>query len=180
VDPIYYETSYYLAPEEEVSKPYSLFQSALTETGASAIAKISMHRREHTVLIRPSASGLVLHTLFYQDELHAAKRPPAPAKPKFTAKELDLAKSLVKHLAAPFKPAEFHDAYRDNVERLIEQKLSGETVTAVQRPRKAQVIDLMAALKRSLKAHAGGRGVAEETLPKRKTARKRSARRKAA
>jgi len=151
VDPILFESSYYVAPDEKVSKPYVLFLAALTETKSDAIAKIAMHNREHVVIIRPAEGGLVLHTLYYADELHAANKVEAP-KIKFSAKELELAKNLVTRMAAPFKLASFHDAYRENVERLIEEKQKGRKITAVKQPRKAPVIDLMDALKRSLKS----------------------------
>jgi DNA end-binding protein Ku len=103
------------------------------------------------VVIRPAEGGLVLHTLYFADELHAANKVEAP-KTKFSAKELELAKSLVTRMAAPFKLASFHDAYRENVERLIEEQQKGRKITAVKQPRKAPVIDLMEALKRSLKS----------------------------
>ena len=153
VDPIYFESSYYVAAEDKTAKPYVLFLAALTESKQDAIAKIAMHNREHVVLIRPSNGGLVLHTLYYADELHKTNRSETP-KAKYTAKELELAKSLVKNLSAPFKPQEFKDEYRENVERLIEQKHKGQKVTAVKQPRKAPVVDLMEALKRSLKESA--------------------------
>jgi DNA end-binding protein Ku len=153
VDPIYFQSSYYVAAEEKTAKPYSLFVAALADTKQDAIAKIAMHNREHVVLIRPSEDGLVLHTLYYPDELHRTNRKEAP-KAKYTAKELELAKSLVKSLTAPFKPNQFKDEYRQNVERLIEQKRKGQKVTEVKQPRKAPVVDLMEALKRSLKESA--------------------------
>jgi DNA end-binding protein Ku len=153
VDPIYFESSYYVAAEDKTAKPYVLFMAALTDTGQNAIAKIAMHNREHVVLIRPSEGGLVLHTLYYPDELHKTNRSEVP-KAKYTAKELELAKSLVNHLTAPFKPHEFKDTYRENVERLIEQKSKGQKITTVKQPRKAPVVDLMEALKRSLKSAA--------------------------
>ena len=90
---------------------------------------------------------------YYPDELHKANKSEAP-KGKFTGKELEMAKSLVQHLTAPFKPNEFKDTYRENVERLIEQKRKGQKVTTVKQPRHAPVIDLMEALKRSLKSAA--------------------------
>jgi DNA end-binding protein Ku len=151
VDPIYFESSYYVAAEDKTAKPYVLFMAALTDTGQNAIAKIAMHNREHVVLIRPSEGGLVLHTLYYPDELHKINRSEVP-KAKYTAKELELAKSLVNHLTAPFKPHEFKDTYRENVERLIEQKRKGQKITRVKQARKAPVVDLMEALKRSLKS----------------------------
>jgi DNA end-binding protein Ku len=151
VDPIFFESSYYLGPDERVTKPFALFMAALTETKHGAIAKIAMHNREHVVIIRPAEGGLVLHTLYYDNELHKANKSDAP-KTRFSIKELELAKSLVSHMAAPFKPAVFHDTYRENVEHLIDQKKKGQKITGVEQPRKAPVIDLMEALKRSLKS----------------------------
>ena len=153
VDPLFFESSYYVAPEEKVSKAYTLFIAALTETKQSAIAKVAIHNREHVVLIRPSEAGLVLHTLFYSDELRKSNRGALP-KVKFTAKELEMAKDLISRLAAPFEPGQFHDTYRENVERLIEEKRKGNKITKFSRPRKAPVIDLMEALKRSLASAA--------------------------
>jgi DNA end-binding protein Ku len=153
VDPILFESSYYVGPDEKIGKPYALFLAALTQTKSDAIAKIAMHNREHVVIIRPAEGGLVLHTLYYAGELHKANQAEAP-KATFSAKELELAKSLVGHMQKPFNPAAFHDTYRENVERLIEEKKKGHKVTAVKQPRKAPVIDLMEALKRSLKSPA--------------------------
>lgn len=151
VDPIFFESSYYVAAEDKTANPYVLFMAALSDTRQDAIAKIAMHNREHVVLIRPSGGGLILHTLYYPDELHKTNKSETP-KAKYSAKELELAKSLVSHLTAPFKPNEFHDTYRENVERLIRQKQKGEKITTVTQPRKAPVIDLMEALKRSLES----------------------------
>jgi len=106
------------------------YGSTFKNAGASnyAIAKLAMHNREHIVLIRPDREGLVLHTLFYPDELHISNRQSIPKKSEATKKELELASQLIKQLSAPFKPKEFHDTYRENVEKLIEQKENGEHV----------------------------------------------------
>jgi DNA end-binding protein Ku len=151
VDPIYFEASYYVAPESASSKPYSLFFAALKETKQYAIAKVAMHNREHVVLMRPSEGALVLHTLFYSNELHKSNKKDPP-KSAYSAKELELAKTLIKHLSGPFKPQEFEDTYRENVERLIQEKSKGKKITTVEQPRKAPVIDLMEALKKSLQS----------------------------
>jgi DNA end-binding protein Ku len=169
IDPLLFESSYYVAPEEKVSKPYALFMAALAETKQDAIAKLAMHNREHVVLIRPAEGGLVLHTLYYEDELHKANKAEMP-KSKFSAKELEMAKSLVQHLSGKFKLADFRDTYRENVERLMEEKRKGEKITAVKQPRKAPVIDLMTALKKSLAATAGQGTAAKKTARKRKAA----------
>jgi DNA end-binding protein Ku len=86
VDPIYFESSYYVAPDETVSKPYELFLQALTETRYEAIAKVTMHNREHTVVIRATDGGLLLHTLFYPNELRAANRPDVKSGKKASGK----------------------------------------------------------------------------------------------
>ena len=175
VDPIYFESSYYVAPDEKVDKPYALFLAALTETQSNAIARITMHNREHVLVIRPSQGGLVLHTLYYSGELHQANRAEG-AKTKFSAKELELAKTLISQMAAPFKPAAFHDTYRENVERLIEQKHKGQKITTVKQPRKAPVIDLMKALQRSLKSAGPAKSAAKRgSSPSRKTASRHTA-----
>ena len=151
VDPIYFESSYYVAPEEAAAKAYQLFAQALEQTKYHALGKLAMHGREHIVLIRPRGGSMVLHSLFYPNELHEANRAAAKST-KLPAKEMELAKSLVQHLAGPFKPSIFHDSYRENVERLIRQKQKGQKISLVAKPKKAPVIDMMEALKRSLAA----------------------------
>jgi len=151
VDPIYFESSYYVAPDEAATKPYQLFAQAMEQTKYHAIGKLAMHGREHIVLIRPRDGGMVLHTLFYPNELHEANRA-AGESTKLTVKEMELAKSLVQHLASPFKPSTFHDSYRENVKHLIRQKQKGQKISVVAKPKKAPVIDMMEALKRSLAA----------------------------
>jgi len=151
VDPIYFEHSYYVAPGEDLTKPYAVFSKALQESKYSALAKVSMHGREHVVLIRSADDDLVLHTLFYTNELHQANKQ-VPAKASVNAKEVSLATQLIKQLAGPFKPGEFHDTYRENVEKLIEQKKKGQKITAEPKSKRAPVIDLMEALKKSIKA----------------------------
>lgn len=164
VDPIYLEHSYYVAPGEELTKPYAVFCKALKDSGYSAIAKVSMHGREHVVLIRSAENDLVLHTLFYPDELHQGNRQSAPPKNATTSKELALATQLIKQLAAPFKPDEFHDTYRENVEKLVEQKKKGQKVTTEPKTKRAPVIDLMEALKKSIKS-SGASAAGNKTKP---------------
>jgi len=172
VDPIYLERSYYVAPGDQVSKPYVLFMKALKEASYSAIAKVTMHGRENVVIIRSTQDQLLLHTLYYANELHEANKPSVPAKANATRKELELATQLIEHLAGPFKPEEFHDTYRENVEKLIEQKKKGQKITATEhQPRRAPVVDLMEALKKSLKSsEAKAKAKATKTPRRRKAA----------
>jgi DNA end-binding protein Ku len=180
VDPIYFEHSYYVAPGDKVDKPFALFLKALQETKYSAIAKVAMHNREHVVLIRFSEDQLVLHTLFYQDELHEANKQKIPAATGSTKKELELATALIRQLAGPFKPDQYHDTYRENVETLIAQKKKGEKVTSEPKPRRAPVVDLMEALKRSIKASASSKAISETTTKAKSRVSATTKRRKAA
>ncbi len=150
IDPIFLETSYYVSPEEAVSRPYALLLQAMKDTSYDAIAKVAMHGREHIVVLRPSDHGIVLHTMYFVDEIHAEREAGAPKQAKFERKELDLAKKLIDTLAAPFKPEEFHDQYRENVERLIKAKRQGRKVRPIKQPKAAPVVDLMQALQKSL------------------------------
>ncbi len=170
VDPIYLEHSYYVGPDEKVGKPYALFLKALQETKYSAIAKVSMHGREHVVLIRASENQLILHTLFYEDELHAANKQTIPAAATATKKELELATALIRQLAGPFKPEQYHDTYRENVEQLIDQKKKGEKVTTEPKAKRAPVIDLMEALKKSIQSAAPPKEAKAAKAPKRRKA----------
>jgi len=174
VDPLFFESSYYVATEGSGAKPYALFMAALAQTKQDAIAKVAMHNREHIVLIRPSGGGLILHTLYYADELHKSNQSETP-KAKYTAKELDLAKSLVSHLTAPFKPEQFQDTYRENLERLIKQKQKGQKITSTEQPRMAQVVDLMEALKRSLEAGKPAKDTAKQNRRKKAAGQRKAA-----
>jgi DNA end-binding protein Ku len=152
VDPIFLESSYYVAPEEKMAKPYLLLLRALEETKYYAVAKIAMHGREHIVMIRPAEKVLVLHTMYFVGELQKANTPAVSTREKFSAKEIELAKTLINTLAGPFKPEIYHDEYRDNVERLIEAKKRGRKITAVEKPKTRPVLNIMEALQKSLQA----------------------------
>jgi len=150
VDPIFLEKSYYVAPEEAVSRPYALLLEAMKETKYDAIAKMAMHGREHIIILRPGENGIVLHTMYFEDELHKEKDMGAPAQTKFEKKEMDLAKKLVETLAAPFQPQQYYDKFKRNVEELIEKKRTGQKITPIRQPKQTPVLDLMAALQQSL------------------------------
>jgi DNA end-binding protein Ku len=151
VDPIFLEKSYYVAPEEAVSRPYTLLLEAMKQTRYDALAKVAMHGREHIVILRPTDHGIVLHTMYFVDELHKANETAPASDTAFDKKELDMAKKLVEALAGSFEPEKYHDEYRSNVEQLIEQKRKGQKVTPITQPKSAPVLDLMQALQQSLK-----------------------------
>jgi DNA end-binding protein Ku len=149
IDPVYFESSYYLAPEEAGKKPYALLSRAMQESGYLAVAKLAMHNREYTVLLRPHESGLMLHTMFYQDEIREA--PAITNHTNLKEGELKVAHQLIEALAAKWEPEKYHDTFEENLKRLIKARMEGGEVTAVEKPRKqAPPTDLMAALRQSL------------------------------
>jgi DNA end-binding protein Ku len=149
LDPIYLDSSYYITPEEAGLKAYTLLMKAMQETGYGAIAKLTMHQREHIVIIRPGAKTLSLHTMFYSNEVRNADALPID-KVEVKEQEKKLAEQLIQSLAAPFEPEKYRDEYSDNVRALIGAKLQGQQVTQAPQPHLAPVIDLMDALKKSL------------------------------
>jgi DNA end-binding protein Ku len=151
VDPIYFETSYYVAPDEAGERPYSLLQEALRQTGFVGLAQLAMHSREHIVLVRPGRTGMIAHTMYYPDEVRSAQEFRTDAS-NINARELDLAKRLIETLAAPFEPQKFRDTFRERLREIIDAKVKGRQVAEEREtPRRtAAVVDIMDALQRSL------------------------------
>ena len=155
VDPIYFETSYYLMPEEAGKRPYALLAKALEETGYLGIAKVTMHNREYTVILRPDEGGIVLHTMYYENEVRRLENFGA-SDVEVKEAEVKVAEQLIKALEAKFEPEKYHDTFEENVRELIKAKLEGKEVTPVEKPKKlAPVTDLMSALKQSLATMEG-------------------------
>lgn len=170
IDPVWFEASYYLMPEPAGQRPYALLLRAMVETGTWAVAQLTMHNREYLSLVRPSAlagvpdshpgrerQGLLLHTLYYLDELRVADgfgSAAADAKPA----ELKLAGELIQGLTRPFDPTRFEDHYRKNLEQLIATTMEGKPAKAQPAARRlAPVADLMQSLKASLRQSQASR-----------------------
>jgi DNA end-binding protein Ku len=152
VDPVYFESSYYLMPEDAGKRPYALLSKALEETDYVAIAKITMHNREYTVFLRPHRGGMMLHTMYYKEEVREMEGF-GSADTELKEAEVKVAHQLIEALAAPFKPEKYHDTFEENLKKLIQARLEGKEITTVEKPKKpAPVVDLMAALKESLAA----------------------------
>jgi DNA end-binding protein Ku len=149
MDPVYFDSSYYLLPEDAGIKAYKLLMAAMEESGYGAIAKLTMHQREHIVIIRPGSKGMTLHTMFYSNEIRAVESVPTD-KVEVKDQEKKLAEQLIESLAAPFDPQKYRDQYSENLRTMIAAKLKGQEVTEVAQPHLAPVIDLMEALKKSL------------------------------
>ncbi len=151
VDPVYLESSYYMAPDEGGEKPYALLFEALRDTKYYAVAKIAMHNREHIVVVRPGEWGMILHTMYYEDEVRRTEEFRTDTT-KVTGREMNLAKMLVESLAAEFEPGKYHDSYRTNLRLMIDAKVEGHKIVETPEPHIAPVIDIMEALKKSLEA----------------------------
>src|ERR1700676_2988677 len=151
IDPLYYDASYYVTPEDEGKKAYQLLLEAMEESGYAAIAKLTMHQREHIVVIRPRAKGMTLHTMFYTNEMREVAEyghTDNPAEPK--EQEKKLAEQLIESLAAKFQPEKYKDQYQESMSAMIEAKQQGQEVAEAPHPKLAPVIDLMEALKKSI------------------------------
>jgi DNA end-binding protein Ku len=150
VDPVYFESSYYMLPEEAGRRPYALLTKALEESEYVAIAKLTMHNREYTVFLRPHSGGMMLHTMYYEEEVKRVEGFGAPDV-ELKAAEVKVAHQLIEALAAEWDPEKYHDDFQENLKKMIEVKLEGGEIEEVEKPKKlAPVVDLMSALKASL------------------------------
>jgi len=156
VDPIYFEKTYYLGPDKGGEKAYRLLADAMNKSGRVALAKFVMRGKESLVLIRAAQDGLMLHTMYFADEVRSFAEVDKGQSAKIRDNELALAQQLIDGLSsAEFEPERYADEYRDRVLEMIGKKVEGKEVTTSTAPApRAQVIDLMEALKESLAKHA--------------------------
>ena len=168
VDPLFYEKAYYLGPDKGGAKPYALLSEAMRATGRAALARYAARGKDYLVLLRPFEDGILMQQLRYTDEIRAFEDLDLGDTAVDEA-ELALAVQLVEQIASEdFTPGEYHDGVREQMLAAIEQKVAGQEMTfAPKEEPKAQVIDLMDALKASL-------GEREDAAPKRKPAKKAS------
>jgi DNA end-binding protein Ku len=153
VDPVYFENTHYLGADKGGEKPYKLLAEAMAKSGRVAIAELVSRGKEQLVLIRPYRKGLVLHTMYYADEVRDFKQVPKAEDVKISEKELELGVGLVERLTADeFKPENYKDEYRIRVLRMIGEKSKGKEIVigAAPAPKHGQVIDIVEALKRSM------------------------------
>jgi DNA end-binding protein Ku len=149
VDPLYFDASYYLRPEDVGRKPFALMMKALQDKGVAAVAKIAMRSRENLCLLRPGNGTIILETLYYPDEI---RKPEVEGlyDLKVDPKELKMAESLVDLMFEEFDPSAFKDEYREALMDRIEAKVQGKELREAPVPEERKVIDLMDALKQSL------------------------------
>ncbi|ARK31198.1 non-homologous end joining protein Ku [Halalkalibacter krulwichiae] len=155
IDPIYFEKSYFIAPDNGGAKAYSLLRKALVESGKIGIAKIIIRSKEQLAIVRVYQNTLLMETIHFPDEVrHVEDVPNVPAEQLVVQKELDTALMLVDQLTTTFDPNKYNDDYRTALMDLIEEKKTGKhTVTTTEKkPAQAasNVTDLMSALQASL------------------------------
>jgi DNA end-binding protein Ku len=152
VDPIYFERSYYLGPDKGGEKAYRLLADTMTQVGKVALAKFVLRGKENLVIIRPVQKGLILHTMYFANEVRNFDEVAKAEAAKITGPEINLAIRLIDELSNDeFEPEKYKDEYGQRVLDLVNEKAQGKEITLAQpQARRGQVIDLVAALKESL------------------------------
>jgi DNA end-binding protein Ku len=179
IDPIFVDASYFIVPDSEGRKPYQLLLKSLEDSERAGIATVTIYQREYTVFIRPYGHGLALHTMYFPNEIREApgygKTEDVTVKPQ----EIKLAKQLVDTLSEEFHPEKYHDEFQSRLKALIESRQKGKEVAAARQPHRAPVIDMMAALKKSLQATGAQQKRLAPAKPAPTTQRRRTAHRAA-
>ena len=176
IDPIYFNSSYLAVPEKENEKPYALLLKALKDSQRVGIAKVTMHMREYVVAIRPRDQGLTLHTMYFANEIRKVESYGKIDKAvKLRPREVKLAEELVESLSEDFDPRQYHDTFQENLRDLIAAKRKGKTIVEETSPRRAPVIDMMEALKRSVEARGSGKKEVRKARPPHREAHRRLA-----
>lgn len=179
VDFIYIEKTYYLGPDKGGDRAYRLLSEAMTRMNRVAVGRFGTRGKEQLVLLRPYRGGLVVHHVFYADEVRSFDDVDRPGELEFKPVEAELADKLIEQLSSDgFKPEQYHDEYRDRVSAAVEQKAAGQEISVAPEAPQAQIIDLFEALKRSLSTEGAK---ADEKKPEvKKAAPKRDAKKKEA
>jgi DNA end-binding protein Ku len=179
VDLLYLEKSYYLGPDKGGDRAYRLLSESMERQGKIAVGRYFTKGKEQTVLVRPYKKGLLLHYVLYADEVRSFDEVEKGSETAFKPIEVELAQKLIDQLEQPeFVPSKFHDAYRDRVRAAIEQKVAGNEVTATPEAPKAQVLDLLEALTRSLNKGPANEAAPEEVKPPKKAAPRKAGEKK--
>ncbi|MFS0785187.1 Ku protein [Shouchella sp. 1P09AA] len=153
IDPIYFEKSYFIAPDSNGSKAYGLLREGLLKSKKIGIAKIIIRSKEQLAIVRVYQTGLMMETIHFPDEVRKFEDVPnVPEEQEIVKKELDAALMLIEQLTTPFEPEKYQDDYRHALMELIEKKKSGEEIVTTTQEAKtdSNVTDIMSALQASL------------------------------
>ena len=161
IDPIYYEKTYYIEPEEAAKKPFALFMKAIQEKGMTAMATLTLRTKERLVALRPMDGTLICNTLLYPDEIRVTPGKEMPDIP-VSEKELGMASMLIDMMTQEFKPEQYDDNYRKSLMEIIEAKLAGKELVEVTAAPQGKVVDLMDALAASMEKMKAQKQAAKE------------------
>jgi DNA end-binding protein Ku len=150
IDPIFFDASYFCVPDETGKKPYQLLVKALEDTQSIGLGRLTMHQRDYTVFLRAYQHGLLLHTIYFANEIRRVPEFGALEAVNLKQPEIKLTEQLIATMMQPFKPAQYHDEFQGRLRKLVEAKRRGQTVEVEEAARRATVIDMMEALKKSL------------------------------
>ena len=183
IDPVFYRTTYYLAPEGKgTDKPYALLRKAMQESQKVAIATLVMRNKEYLVAIRPEGDVLALETMFFADEVRSPDQelPRIPNDADLSEREISMANVLIDSMQSKWDPDRFRDTHREKVEALIEAKSQGQTIVAAKSAPAPKVVDLLEALQASISASQSNRDEATPKPVRSTTATKKAPRKRAA
>ena len=153
IDPIYYRSAYYLAPEKSGIKAYKILIEALEERGMVGLARVAIREREYPATLRSEDGVLVMETMYWPDEIREPAFEELEEEVEVRDEEVKMAEMIIDNLTAPFDPAEWVDESREAVEELARRKMEGEEIVAPEAPEQPTgVVDLMEALKASVEA----------------------------
>ncbi|MGG1314391.1 MULTISPECIES: Ku protein [Cohnella] len=183
IDPLYFQKTYYLSPDQAGAGAYSLLLEAMRDSGRIGIAKVAIRSKSSLAAIRAVENCICMETMFYPDEIRPVQAVPnLPQQANVNDRELAMAKLLIEQLSTPFEPAKYTDDYRAAMLEAIERKVAGQGLDVVTAPaaEKTNVIDLMAALQASLEAVKAappdkGKEADAPGAPKRRSTRGRKA-----
>lgn len=152
IDPMFYKSSYYLAPEKTGIKAYKILESALEDKGRVAIAKVSIREKQQLATLRAKDGVIVMETMYWPDELREAEFEELDSDVEIRPEEVKMAASLIDNLTRPFDTEDYVDRTREAIEGLAAKKVAGEEIVATVSPEPTKVVDLLEALKASVEA----------------------------
>lgn len=153
IDPVYYKSSYYLAPEKTGLRAYRILREALQSAGRVGVARFAMRGKEHLSTLRCHQDTLLLETMFWPDEIRAVPAGEADEEVEIRPEEVEMAKILIDTMSGPFVGDDYQDKTRENIEAVARQKVEGKEIVSLESPdQPGEVIDLLAALKASVAA----------------------------
>jgi len=168
IDPIFFDSSYFCVPEDSGRKAYQLLVKALEDTQTVGIGKLLMHQRDYTVFLRAYQHGLVLHTMYFSNEIRHLPKFGVIEAVNLKPSEVKLTEQLVRAMTEPFKPAQYHDEFQDRLRKLIEARQHGKSIEIGDQPKRAPVIDMLSALQKSLAASSSSSKEKKKGNPKAK------------